>query len=115
MNTITIKAVRSDILYKKIMEAPIEKRDDIYRFEFMQPFEKKWAMYHCPLKAKQPNGYDVVMASSMLGYLSPQKIDASLKDKINLKVLIPLCVTIVVVMAGYRDISLVLLCHQNIP
>ena len=84
MNTITIKAVRSDILYKKIMEAPIEKRDDIYRFEFMQPFEKKWAKYHCPLKAKQPNGYDVVMASSMLGYLSPQKMDASLKDKINL-------------------------------
>lgn len=84
MNTITVKAVRSDILYQKIMEAPIEKRDDIYRYEFMKPFEKKWEVYHCPLKAKQPNGYDVVMASNMLGYISPQKIDITLANQINL-------------------------------
>ena len=52
----------------------MDKKDDIYRYEFMQQFEKKWDMYHCPLKSKQPGGYDVVMASGMLGYLLPQKI-----------------------------------------
>lgn len=84
MNSIIVKAVRSDFIYKKIMEAPANKKDDIYRYDLMQPFEKKWATYHCPLKAKQPNGYDVVMASSMMGYLSPQKIDSSVESKINL-------------------------------
>lgn len=76
-----IKVVRSDVIYRKIMEAPIDKKDDIYRYELMKPFEQKFAMYHCPLKAKQPGGYDVVMASGMFGNLVPQKIDASIEKK----------------------------------
>lgn len=74
MNDFIVKAVRSDDIYRKILNASMNKKDDIYRYEFMQQFEKKWEMYHCPLKAKQPGGYDVVMASGMLGYLLPQKI-----------------------------------------
>lgn len=74
MNDFIVKAVRSDDIYRKILNASMDKKDDIYRYEFMQQFEKKWEMYHCPLKAKQPGGYDVVMASGMLGYLLPQKI-----------------------------------------
>ena len=74
MNDFIVKAVRSDDIYRKILNASMNKKDDIYRYEFMQQFEKKWEMYHCPLKAKQPGGYDVVMSSGMLGYLLPQKI-----------------------------------------
>ena len=74
MNDFIVKAVRSDDIYRKILNASMDRKDDIYRYEFMQQFEKKWEMYHCPLKAKQPGGYDVVMASGMLGYLLPQKI-----------------------------------------
>lgn len=74
MNDFIVKAVRSDDIYRKILNASMDKKDDIYRYEFMQQFEKKWEMYHCPLKAKQPRGYDVVMASGMLGYILPQKI-----------------------------------------
>lgn len=74
MNDFIVKAVRSDDIYREILNASMDKKDDIYRYEFMQQFEKKWEMYHCPLKAKQPGGYDVVMASGMLGYLLPQKI-----------------------------------------
>lgn len=74
MNDFIVKAVRSDDIYRKILNASMDKKDDIYRYEFMQQFEKKWEMYHCPLKAKQPGGYDVVMSSGMLGYLLPQKI-----------------------------------------
>ena len=74
MNDFIVKAVRSDDIYRKILNASMDKKDDIYRYEFMQQFEKKWEMYHCPLKAKQPGGYDVVMASGMLGYLLRQKI-----------------------------------------
>lgn len=84
MSSIIVKSVRSDEVYKKIMEAPIEKKDDIYRYELMKPFEGKWNVYNCPLKAKQPNGYDVIKASSLLGLMSPQKIDNSWASAIAL-------------------------------
>ena len=32
--------IRLDGIYKKIMEAPSEKKNDIYRYELMTPFEK---------------------------------------------------------------------------
>jgi uncharacterized protein YjaZ len=79
-----IKNIRSDEIYKKIIAAPLEKKDDIYRYEMMKPFEKKWACYNVPLRAKQKNGYDVVMASNMLGYLAPSKVDESQKESVNL-------------------------------
>lgn len=84
MNAVNVKALRSERIYQKIMEAPAEKKDDIYRYELMKPFEEKFDMYHCPLKAKQPGGYDVVMASGMLGYLTPQKLDVSSAESIRL-------------------------------
>ncbi len=79
-----INSIRSDEIYKKILAAPKGKKDDIYRYEMMKPFEKKWACYNVPLKAKQENGYDVVMASNMLGYLAPEKIDQSQEESIRL-------------------------------
>lgn len=84
VDSISVKAIRSDLIYKKMMEASKEKRDDIYRYDLMKPFEKKWQIYHCPLKAKQAGGYDVIMASGMLGYLLPQQIDDSIKSSIHL-------------------------------
>ena len=80
----TVKAIRSDAIYKKIMEAPIEKKDDIYRYELMKVFEKKFEMYHCPLKAKYPGGYDVILMSDMMGYLTPLKVDRSVENDIKL-------------------------------
>lgn len=58
-----ISAIRSDKVYSKIMNAPLDKKNDIYRYELMKPFEKKWACYSVPMKALTPNGYDVIMAS----------------------------------------------------
>ncbi|MGL4373233.1 MAG: DUF2268 domain-containing protein [Turicibacter sp.] len=75
--------IRSDQVYKKIMSAPIEKKEDIYRYEMMKPFEFKWKCINVPIKAKQRGGYDVVMASEMLGFLSPREIDESQKENIN--------------------------------
>lgn len=40
-----ISAIRSDKVYSKIMNAPLDKKNDIYRYELMKPFEKKWACY----------------------------------------------------------------------
>lgn len=70
-----VTPVRSDKTYNKIMNSPKDKKDDIYRYELMQEFAHKWACYNIPIKAKQKGGYDVIMASSMLGYISPSEID----------------------------------------
>ena len=44
-----ITAIRSDRVYSKIVEAPLDKKNDIYRYELMMPFERKWACYHVPM------------------------------------------------------------------
>ena len=75
--------IRSDGIYKKIMKAPSEKKNDIYRYEMMMPFEKKWACYSVPMKATTPNGYDVIMASCMLGHIAPTKVDESQRANIE--------------------------------
>ncbi|MDD5934795.1 MAG: DUF2268 domain-containing protein [Clostridiales bacterium] len=84
MKQITINTFRSDVIYQKILEAPIEKKEDIFRYELMKPFQEKWDIYRIPLKAKQPRGYDIVMASDMLGYLTPKKVDDTVREQIKL-------------------------------
>lgn len=44
-------------------------KEDFFRFTMMKPFEKMWDTIHVPLKANQPQGYDVITATKMLGYL----------------------------------------------
>ena len=79
-----ITLLRSDEIYKKMMSSPKEKRDDIYRYEMAKPFEFKWSCYNIPLKSPKKGGYDVVMASSMLGYLPPSEVNETQEEKINL-------------------------------
>lgn len=79
-----VNAVRSDAVYKKIMAAPLGKRNDIYRYELMMPFEKKWACYSIPMKATTNNGYDVIMASGMLGQIAPTNVDGSQAKSIEM-------------------------------
>lgn len=42
-----VNFIRSDGIYAKIMKAPLDKKDDIYRYELMMPFEKKWLAIVC--------------------------------------------------------------------
>lgn len=79
-----ITLLRSDEVYKKMMKSPKEKRDDIYRYEMAKPFEFKWSCYNVPLKSPKKDGYDVVMASSMFGYLPPSEVDETQEEKIDL-------------------------------
>lgn len=78
-----VTSVRSDGVYAKIMEASNDKKNDIYRYELMMPFEKKWACYSVPMKAATPNGYDVIMASEMLGHIAPTKVDETQRFNIE--------------------------------
>lgn len=78
-----IKTIRSDGIYKKIMEALDEKKNDIYWYELMMPFQQKWDYCHIPLKAAVSNGFDIIMAGRMLGLMEPQKVDISQKENIR--------------------------------
>jgi uncharacterized protein YjaZ len=55
--------------YEKLFSIE-EDKENYYRYSMMKPFEKMWNMINVPLKAKQPNGYDVLIATNMLGYLN---------------------------------------------
>lgn len=46
-----------------------EGREHFFRYSMMKPFEKMWNAINIPIYAKQTNGYDVIMATNMLGYL----------------------------------------------
>lgn len=79
-----INIVRSDSIYKKMANSNIEKREDIYRWDIMSKFKKKWDILNVPLRPKTIGGYDVVMASTMMGLMPPKLIDETIEDKIDL-------------------------------
>lgn len=79
-----ITLLRSDKIYKKMMDSPKEKREEIYRYELMKPFEYKWKCINVPIKAQKQGRYDVIMASKMLGFLPPSEVDHRQKEKIQL-------------------------------
>lgn len=46
----------------------LEDRKEYFRYNMMTPFKEMWNLIYVPLKAKQENGYDVLIATKMLGY-----------------------------------------------
>lgn len=60
-------------------------REDYFRYEMMKPFEAMWRLINVPLKASEPNGYDVLMATNMLGYLGVHETVTGLQVLDNLK------------------------------
>lgn len=66
MNLVMEKTIEQ---YEKLFSMDEQKREDEFRYTMMRPFEKMWGAIQVPLKAKEPNGYDVMMAVKMLGYL----------------------------------------------
>ncbi|MBP2079627.1 DUF2268 domain-containing protein [Oceanobacillus polygoni] len=62
-----------------------EDRENYFRYSMMKPFEKMWNTINVPLKAKEPNGYDVIMATNMLGYLHVSETNTGRKALENLK------------------------------
>lgn len=79
-----IKTIRSDGIYTKMMLAPGDKKNDIYRYELMMPFKEKWDCWHIPLKSATPNGFDIIMASKMFGLIEPSKVDDAQRQNIRL-------------------------------
>lgn len=71
--------------YEAMLSIPVGKREDYFRHTMMKPFRAMWEMIHVPLTAKQPNGYDVVMAAKMMGFLPLQHQEGIAKAKRSLQ------------------------------
>lgn len=78
-----IKAIRSDDIYRKMMNASNEEKENIYRYELMKPFEFKWKCIGIPLKAEAEGGYDVVSAAGMGGDYHPSQITSERYEEIE--------------------------------
>lgn len=71
MNTIKITTVDTLSFYNKCVQG--NSNEDGYRYELMKPLEKMWQYLNAPMTPKNPGGYDVVMASEMMGIWTPRK------------------------------------------
>ena len=67
-------AIRSDRIYRNMMSAAPEEKENLYRDGLMKPFAFKWACVGIPLRAEEAGGYDVVSAAAMSGYYAPAQI-----------------------------------------
>ncbi len=56
----------------------LEQKQQFFRYTMMEPLKTMWTYLQVPMKAKQPNGYDVLYAADMLGF-------AKLEDREVLK------------------------------
>lgn len=81
---ITYKIIDTLNQYQELLAiTDLEKRKNHFRFTMMKPFEKMWDLINVPLKAKQQNGYDVVMATKMLGFADVSD-DTSIKEGLSI-------------------------------
>ncbi|MED4126559.1 DUF2268 domain-containing protein [Shouchella miscanthi] len=55
--------------YEELIQlASLEQRQHFFRYKMMEPLKMMWAHLQVPMKAKEPNGYDVIYAADMLGF-----------------------------------------------
>ncbi|MGE7090599.1 DUF2268 domain-containing protein [Lysinibacillus sp. NPDC048646] len=65
----TYKVINTLDQYQELLAITnLEERKNYFRYTMMKPFEEMWNLINVPIKAKQENGYDVLMATKMLGY-----------------------------------------------
>ncbi|THE10089.1 hypothetical protein E1I69_20045 [Bacillus timonensis] len=67
--SMTYKLINTLEQYEELLAiTDLEERINYFRYTMMTPFKEMWNLINVPLKAKQENGYDVLMATKMLGY-----------------------------------------------
>jgi len=78
-----IKALRSDHIYKKVLQASPEEKLELFRSEMMAPFMKQWQIQQIPFKAEEANGFDVMKFNSIM-HRSPHQITEQISTEIEM-------------------------------
>lgn len=73
-----IKLVDTQSFYEKVCDGTATENQ--FKYEVMAPVEKMWEYLNAPMTAKSPGGYDVVMASEMLGIWTPRKSGLHIRE-----------------------------------
>ncbi|WP_413538403.1 DUF2268 domain-containing protein [Enterococcus malodoratus] len=81
MNEFKVTLVDSLAFYQKCLRESVD--ENVFRYEMMQPLEGMWQYLNAPLFPKTPGGYDVVMASEMMGIWTPRKSIDLIESKIE--------------------------------
>lgn len=79
-----IKEIRSDVIYREIVQAPAEDRAELYRNKLLGPFETKYKYIGVPLKAEKSGGYDAVSVTVAAGGYVPASIDENVDKSIDM-------------------------------
>ena len=67
--SMTYKIINTMEQYEELLAiTDLKEREKYFRYTMMTPFKEMWDLINVPIKAKQENGYDVLMATKMLGY-----------------------------------------------
>lgn len=69
-----IKIHRTDIQTERMFDLEETQREHFFRNELMKPFWEMWEKINIPITSSKEGGYDVIMASKMLGIHTPNKI-----------------------------------------
>ncbi|WP_137664143.1 DUF2268 domain-containing protein [Enterococcus hulanensis] len=81
MNELKVTIVDSLSFYRKCLQETVDEQ--AFRYELMRPLEGMWRYLNAPLTPKTPGGYDVVMASEMLGIWTPRKSIELIESKVE--------------------------------
>lgn len=73
-----IKLVDTQSFYEEAVKGLAT--ENTFKYEVMKPVETMWNYLNAPMTARTPGGYDVVMASEMLGIWTPKKEWTHLKE-----------------------------------
>lgn len=80
MENLRVNLINSLEFYEKCLHG--KGSENSFRYELMQPLKTMWDYLNVPLKAATPNGYDVIMASEMLGIWTPRKSIQQVSDNL---------------------------------
>lgn len=82
MNDFKVTVIDSLSFYERCLQEQVD--ENAFRYEIMQPLEGMWQYLNAPFTPKKPGGYDVVMASEMLGIWTPRKTTMLIESKVAL-------------------------------
>ncbi|MDO3410782.1 DUF2268 domain-containing putative Zn-dependent protease [Saccharibacillus sp. CPCC 101409] len=77
-----ITALRSDDIYRRIIQLPQAEKREAYRELMLAPFKKKWEIQQIPFRSEPPGGFDVMTLNDMM-YLPAEQIGESMLEQVN--------------------------------
>lgn len=78
-----ISTLRSDVIYRRIMQLPQQEKREAYREGMLAPFKGKWEIQQIPFRSDPPGGFDVLTLNDLM-YLPADRIDESMLETVNL-------------------------------